>query len=88
MHGSRRYPTPCRKGSGPWSDKLEVLRLSLRERNADEVMAPGNRASVAARVAQRNREARARTTRLTKGRIDDRASLLDHAQWPQDQNLP
>src|SRR5260221_2000626 len=57
MHGSRRYPTPCRKGSGPWSDKLEALRLSLRERNADEVMAPGNRASVAARVAQGNREA-------------------------------
>src|SRR5258708_6608940 len=28
------------------------------------------------------------TTRLTKGRIDDRASLLDHAQWPQDRDFP
>ena len=28
------------------------------------------------------------TTRLTKGRIDGRASILDHAQWPQDHNFP
>jgi phenylpyruvate tautomerase PptA (4-oxalocrotonate tautomerase family) len=24
-HGSRRYPMPCGKGSGPWPDKLETL---------------------------------------------------------------
>ncbi len=37
---------------------------------------------------RRNREACARTTRLTRERIDDRASLLDHAQWPQDHDFP
>jgi pimeloyl-ACP methyl ester carboxylesterase len=47
----------------------------------------GNRGSATARVAQGNREASARTTRLTKGRIDDRASLLDHAQWQQHHNF-
>src|ERR1700740_3700200 len=39
------------------------------------------------RAERRKREVCARTTRLTKGRMDDRTSLLDHAQWPQDHDL-